>query len=70
LLQHTRYAGATAGAPFRGAWHCLAETVQTEGVLALQRGWLALFARNAPMSTATLVLWEALRKQADVFWPQ
>ena len=47
------------------------KTVRTEGVFALQRGWLALFARkSAPMSTATLVLWEALRKQADVFWPQ
>jgi hypothetical protein len=44
--------------------------VATEARTDLQRGWLALFVRNAHMSTATLMLWEALRKQADVFWPQ
>lgn len=43
---------------------CFAKTVKVEGLWALQRGWLALFARTGPTSTMTLVLWEAFRVAA------
>ena len=55
-------AGEAAG--YTGFWDCLAKTVKVEGAWALQRGWLALFARTGPTSTVTLVLWEAFRVAA------
>jgi len=55
-------AGAAGG--YTGFFDCLAKTVKVEGVWALQRGWLALFARTGPTSTVTLVLWEAFRVAA------
>ena len=35
-----------------------------EGWFALERGWLALYARTGPTSTLTMVLWEAFRDKA------
>jgi len=55
-------AGAAGG--YTGFFDCFAKTVKVEGLWALQRGWLALFARTGPTSTMTLVLWEAFRVAA------
>lgn len=50
-----------AGHGYNGAVDCAVKTVRAEGWFALERGWLALFARTGPTSTATLVLWEVFR---------
>ena len=50
-----------AGHGYAGFWDCARATVRAEGWAALQRGWLALYARTGPTSTVTLVLWEVLR---------
>jgi solute carrier family 25 protein 34/35 len=52
----------TGGGQYAGFWSCFAATVKHEGWFALERGWLALYARTGPTSTLTLVLWEQLRR--------
>jgi solute carrier family 25 uncoupling protein 27 len=52
----------TGGGQYAGFWPCLVATIKHEGWFALQRGWLALYARTGPTSTFTMVLWEQLRR--------
>ena len=52
------------GGDYAGFWDCAIKTVRGEGWMALERGWLALYARTGPTSTLTLVLWELLRDKA------
>ncbi len=48
--------------PYRGFLHCFLTTARTEGVLALYKGLLATWARQAPLNTVRFVALEQLRK--------
>lgn len=54
---------------YNGVLDCASKTVQMEGLLALQKGWSALFFRLGPMSVLSLVLMEQvgakLKQQAQ-----
>ena len=55
-------ARADGSMPYRGVWHCFATTARSEGMLALYKGLLATWARQAPLNTVRFIVLEQLRK--------
>ena len=47
-------------APFRGPVDCLFATVRTEGVLALYKGFLPVYGRQAPFNVLNFMIMEYL----------
>ncbi|GHP04190.1 hypothetical protein PPROV_000294400 [Pycnococcus provasolii] len=47
--------------PFRGTFHCMMVTVQSEGMLALYKGLVATWARQAPLNMVRFVMLEKFR---------
>ena len=57
-------AAATAGAAvYSSTWSCLVATVRVEGVLALWKGLLPVYCRQAPFNMLNYLIMEALTKQ-------
>ena len=53
--------GPDGSLPFRGTFHCMAATVQSEGFLALYKGIVATWARQAPLNMVRFVALEKFR---------
>lgn len=65
----TRYmnqAYSPAGLPlqYSGMLDCALQTVRSEGLAALWKGWLASWARLGPHTCMSLLVFEELRRQA------
>jgi solute carrier family 25, member 34/35 len=55
------YQSAGVNTQYRGPIDCLIKTIRSEGVFALQKGWLAQFARLGPHTVLTFVFLEQLK---------
>ena len=51
---------ARRDAPFKGPFDCLRATVGTEGVLALYKGFLPVYGRQAPFNLMNFMIMEHL----------
>ena len=59
----TAASAAGAAAPYSSTWSCLVATVRVEGVLALWKGLLPVYCRQAPFNMLNYLIMEALTKQ-------
>jgi solute carrier family 25 protein 34/35 len=55
------YQSAGKATIYSGPWDCAVKTVRAEGVGALQKGWLAQYARLGPHTILTFIFLESLR---------
>ena len=55
------YQSAGVNTRYRGPIDCLIKTIRSEGVFALQKGWLAQYARLGPHTVLTFVFLEQLK---------
>jgi solute carrier family 25 uncoupling protein 27 len=60
-VMKTRMMSPASGVPYRGLAHCFMDTVRSEGVLALWKGFLPLWARLGPWQLVFWVSYERLR---------
>ena len=55
------YQSAGRATRYRGPVDCLVQTVRGEGISALQKGWLAQYARLGPHTMLTFVFLEQVK---------
>ena len=64
------YQSAGVNTRYRGPIDCLIKTIRSEGVFALQKGWLAQYARLGPHTVLTFVFLEQLKPLLTVSLPR
>ena len=64
------YQSAGVNTQYRGPIDCLIKTIRSEGVFALQKGWLAQYARLGPHTVLTFVFLEQLKPLLTVTLPR
>jgi len=64
------YQSAGVNTQYRGPIDCLLKTIRSEGVFALQKGWLAQYARLGPHTVLTFVFLEQLKPLLTVTLPR
>jgi solute carrier family 25 (mitochondrial phosphate transporter), member 23/24/25/41 len=61
--------GETSGAKFRGIWHCLHLTAQTEGVRGLYKGYLPSLLAGVPYVGLQMSFYSTLKKHLGPYLP-